>query len=321
MIKFLVFMLMFVAPTLLGQEAKKVPSTTAAAVSTPANPNADVVLTVDNTLDMRLAFDEESTSRIAKKAKELDARIPANDSLFLVLDSPGGSIDYGIELINNLNALNRPVKTITIFSASMGFQTVQGLQGERLLTKKGTLMAHKAKGTFRGEFPGQFDNRYQYYLKRVLSLDAEVVKRTNGRHTAASYAALIENEYWCEGQDCINDGFADKIVTATCDKSLAGTINIVYDRFMYRGRTIEIVDTKSVCPLITGVLGFNIYVDGVPLFSSNFDGDKGNVARKDRYSLVALDLIDSRDEGDFKQLIENKLKSRRMDAQKEIIRY
>lgn len=228
-----------------------------------------VVLTKDNVLIMNTYFDSESCAKVQAKAQELDARLESKEPMYLLIDSGGGSIEAGIELIQNLKNLNRPVHTITLFSASMGFQTVQGL-GERLMTASGTLMSHKARGGFYGEFPGQLDSRYQHYLRRVQNLDAQVVSRTSGKHSTKSYAALIENEYWCDGSDCIKQGLADAIVAPSCDKSLEGT-RIEAEKIIFRGIPIELQFTMSNCPLVTGVLDFNVAIDGEPLFKKTDD--------------------------------------------------
>lgn len=228
-----------------------------------------VVLTADNVVVMNTYFDWTTTASAAQKAKELDSKLPSGEPIYLVIDSGGGSIDAGLELIENLNALNRPVNTLTIFAASMGFQTVEGVSGERLILENGTLMTHKAKGGFSGEFPGQLDSRYVYYLKRIFRLDQKVVDRSGGKHTLKSYQALYENEYWCDGRDCIEQGFADRVVSASCSESLKGSAKNIEDRFLFMGATVEISVERSKCPMVTGVLGFNVYIDGKPLFSSS----------------------------------------------------
>lgn len=280
-----------------------------------------VVLTKDNTLVMNDYFSGESVANLSQKARELDAKLASSEPLYLVLNSGGGSIDAGIELIENLNNLNRPVQTVTLFAASMGFQTVEGLKGERLITKDGTLMSHKARGGFSGEFPGQLDSRYSYYLKRVLRLDEQVVARTKGKHTAKSYAALIENEYWCDGQDCIKQGFADKIVNPSCDQSLSGTHNKLYDRFMYMGIVIEIVDVMSNCPLITEALSWNVYINGEPLFSNNADSlAKGEKANASVYNTIVIDKLGLETTENIKKLVTKKMDARTDTASNKTIK-
>lgn len=234
-------------------------------MATPAQSKTfNVTLTKDNTINMSTYFDSESTAKVVAKAKELDARLPTNEPLYLVLDTGGGSIWSGLEFIENLRNLNRPVRTITMFAASMGFHTVEGL-GPRLIQETGVLMSHKAKGGFWGEFPGQLDSRYSMWLKRVKLMDERVVKRTKGKHTLKSYAALVENEYWCEGKECIDQGFADFLVRAKCDKSLSGTREDNYKLF-WKGYAVELVWVYDACPLNTGELDFKIYVNGKPIF-------------------------------------------------------
>lgn len=227
-----------------------------------------ITLNKDNTITLDQYYNYTTVSNLTQSAKKLDSKLTSKDPIYLVLDSGGGSIAAGLEGIENLNNLNRPVHTVTVFAASMGFHTVQGLKN-RYILKNGTLMTHKAFGGFSGEFPGQLDSRYEYYLRKLLRMDKEVVARTNGVHTLDSYKALYENEYWCDGVDCVKQGFADKVVNVKCDDSLSGTKEILYNRFIYQGYPVEIYILKSNCPLITGILGSKVYINGQELFNKN----------------------------------------------------
>ncbi len=221
-----------------------------------------VVLTSANTVSFNNYYEDRTVAQAIEKIRKLDSALPSGDPIYLVINSGGGSITAGLELINVLQNMNRKVHTITIFSASMGFQTVQGL-GDRLLIDSGVLMSHKASGGFWGEFPGQIDSRYSHWLKRVQRLDTATAKRS--KMSLKTYNNLIENEYWCEGQECVSRGFADAVVSVRCDTTLSGTYNDV-DKWIYSGMPIELVYTFSNCPIQTGMLDWNVYVAGKPFF-------------------------------------------------------
>lgn len=222
----------------------------------------DITLTSSNTVSFNNYFEERTVAQAIEKIRKLDTALPSKDPLYLVINSGGGSIVDGLELINVLQNMKRKVHTVTLFSASMGFQTVQGL-GNRYIVDSGVLMSHKARGGFWGEFPGQVDSRYRHWLNRVNRLDEIAAKRSN--MTLAKYKNLIENEYWCEGAGCVRRGFADAVVTVQCDNTLNGTYNDS-EKFLYEGFPIELVYTFSNCPLQTGVLDWNVYVAGKPFF-------------------------------------------------------
>lgn len=222
-----------------------------------------IILTKDNTVSLSGEVSDASAAQVVLKARELDSKLPSGYPIYLVMSTPGGSIDAGLEMIDNLKTLNRPVHTVTLFAASMGFQTAQGL-GTRYVSPTGTLMSHKARGGLSGEFPGQFDSRYGYYLKRVLKLDEVVVARSSGKQTLAGYRAAYANELWCQGQECVDIGVADKSVQVACDKSLDG-VQKDQVSLSFLGMEIKLDVTRAACPTITGILEVDAKSNGKKL--------------------------------------------------------
>jgi ATP-dependent protease ClpP protease subunit len=256
----------------------------------------DIKLTADNSIVLRSPVFEPQTSFVVKAAKDMDAKLPSGYPIYLVLDTPGGSIEDGLRMIGALQHLNRPVHTVTVFAASMGFQTVQGL-GQRYILDKGTLMAHRARGFFFGEFPGTLDTRFAYYSKRVEQMDLQDVKRTNGKQTLESFRRLIQNEYWCDGADCVASGFADAVVNASCDASLAGTVEEL-EKFMFFGARVEITYKYAACPLVSGVLDFDIHINGQNAFRTPEDRKTGTSS----WDRLSSDLKPEQLDAIFKQV-------------------
>ena len=217
-----------------------------------------VVLSKTNTLVLGGDVYGDSVSAVISKAKELDYSLNSGrghiitnkEPLYLFLNTPGGSIQSGLEMIEALNGIGRPVNTITLFAASMGFQIAQNLN-DRLVLKNGVLMSHRAAGEFQGSFggiqPSQVDNRYKFWLDRVKEMDDQTVSRTMGKQTYETYTKQYQNEMWLTGTKAVEQGYADRIVVAKCDSSLNG------------------VSTKHA-----SILGFDIAydLDNCPLNSS-----------------------------------------------------
>lgn len=204
----------------------------------------EVTLTDQNSLSLNGPVTGQSMMELMLSLSKLN-EIQTEDPIYLVLNSPGGSIYDGFDFIRYAASSRRKIETVTIFAASMAFQIVEAL-GERNVTSFSTLMSHRAKGGFDGEFPGQIDSRYAHVLSHINEQDKKIIERTKGKQTLESYAKLISNEYWANGSKSIADGFADKEVSVSCDKSLSGTryeeINLGF---------ISLTVEFSKCPLIT----------------------------------------------------------------------
>lgn len=212
----------------------------------------EIKLTADNTAVLRQSFNSSSVTELKKDLLALDANLKSGYPIYLVLYTPGGSIQKGLELFEFVKGLNRPVHTITIFAASMGFQTVQSL-GTRYILKYGVLMSHKARGGFQGEFGGglsQLDSRYGMWLKRIDMLDKVTVARTGGKQTLQSYRASYDNELWLNGPEAVEKGYADEVATVSCDSTLSSQEKSqVFDLGFFRVNV-----TFSGCPIITSPL-------------------------------------------------------------------
>ena len=226
-----------------------------------------VTLNSSNTLQMNTYYNQISVGEVMQSAIELHQNLPAGEPFYLVINSGGGYISAGLEMIQFLNGLGREVHTITMYAASMGFETVQGLYGKRLILNTGSLMSHRASGGFYGEFPnGNLDTRYKFWLSRLLAKDLRVVERNTKLKSLKQYRALIANEYWCEGQACVSDGFADQVVSAKCDESLSKILN-KDSNIVMSGYPIVLRTTESSCPLQPYTLSWNLYYQGKPLWT------------------------------------------------------
>jgi ATP-dependent protease ClpP protease subunit len=217
----------------------------------------EITLTTDNTLIFDSPFDGKSVGKLIQEAKEMDAKLKSGYPIYLFLNTPGGSIQAGVELIEALKGLNRPVHTVTLYAASMGWQLLQHL-GTRYVLDYAVLMSHKARGQISGEFGGglsQMDSRYGLWLRRINKMDEQTVKRTNGKKSLKQYRSDYDNELWVNGFEAVKHGYADEVVTVKCrlDEKPNRVQNI---RFF--GMNIEL--EMSSCPIITYPVGISVNI-------------------------------------------------------------
>lgn len=206
-----------------------------------------ITLNSKNSVSFNQAF---TSDYIAKKSREIMTKhyqLSPKESIYLVLNTPGGSVTDGNHFIDFIKALGRPVHTITIFAASMGYQTVQAL-GQRYIIPSGNLMSHRGTlGGISGQIPGEIEVRLAFWKKMMIELDNRASKRIGMSQEA--YASLIHNELWLTSSDALKGKHADEIVDVVCDNTLGGTHN---DTVMTPFGPFEV--QFSNCPLITGPL-------------------------------------------------------------------
>ncbi len=180
-----------------------------------------------NTLSLRSPVTPESMAELVAEAREKADNLDPTTPLYLVLNTPGGDVESGLDAFMSLRALQHEIKTITVFSASMGFYAVQYL-GERLITSNGKLMAHhislQAVG---GTSLGIIQTRLNMIRSSELFMEQTAANRA---HVSLDFFNnLIANEYWAIGQQAVVDRFADRVVLVKCGPDLSGseTVNQV----------------------------------------------------------------------------------------------
>lgn len=234
---------------------------TYSAIQSKLNNSREVImLTEDNMVTLDQAFDDNSVTQAMVEMKRLSDKAPKGSTLYLVLNTPGGSVDAGLKLISFLKALPQKVKTLTIFAASMGFQTVQNLD-ERLILESGTLMSHRATFGVQGQGPGEIFSRLKYIMSMIDSLDSIAAARMN--ITFDAYRKMIHDEYWAYGENATRENAADRTVVARCGKGLDLTKKSRVDTIFGRAEV-----EMSKCPLMPGIISMSV------VRSENGDRDK-----------------------------------------------
>ena len=201
-----------------------------------------LILSARNTVSLRTAFTSGSVSQVVAQILEKDKILNKKEPIYLVLDTPGGSVGAGLDLIEAVKGLDREVRTVTTFAASMGFITAQSL-GKRYITETGILMSHRARGGVNGQIPGELNVRVAFWSEYLKDADRAVAKRLG--LTADELLKKHYDEWWLSGKNAVKEGAADMIVKVRCGQSLTGTY-VQNVRTMFGNLKV----TWSNCPMV-----------------------------------------------------------------------
>jgi ATP-dependent protease ClpP protease subunit len=209
-----------------------------------------IILTEKNHVLLSGPVNDKSVAEVQIQLGKIAVTNPIGSVVYLVLDTPGGSVMAGNQLADFGKSLPIVIKPICLFCASMGYHLFQSFN-ERLVQPSSVLMSHRVSlSGVEGQLPGELLSRIQFYAKISQEMDKAVAKRVG--LTPEAYMALIYDELWLTGQQAIDTKHADKMTKIYCSNELL------------KGERKEIVPTFfgpvevtfSKCPLIQGMLGF-----------------------------------------------------------------
>lgn len=163
------------------------------------------------------AVDSDSAKDIIRKLWYLDHQAPGKPILFII-NSPGGSVDSGFAIWDQIKMLSSPVITlVTGLAASMGslLSLVSG-KGKRLATPNSRIMIHQPLigGVIRGQATD-----LEIQAKEMLKTRAQIVDiyvQATGKDQKVIEKA-INRDNWMSAEEAMHFGLLDKIVTSMKD--------------------------------------------------------------------------------------------------------
>lgn len=207
-------------------------------------------LTTGNTVNFRGDFNDSSVAKAERKLRVLaNIRGKAKYPIYLVFNSPGGSIDAGMELVSYINSIGN-IHTITIDGASMAAMTVQLVKGNRYVTEDSTMMFHRAKiNGIGGQIEvGEVETRVAYLKSMLRSIGTRVAKRL--KISYADYSTKVKDEWWLYGTSIVEKNAADQVIEIKCSKKLEESIETSVVQTIFFAMELN----YSGCPLKRSVL-------------------------------------------------------------------
>jgi ATP-dependent Clp protease, protease subunit len=163
------------------------------------------------------AVTSESAGEIIRKLWYLDHVDPGKPILFII-NSPGGSVDAGFAIWDQIKMLSSPVYTlVTGLAASMGslLSLVSG-KGKRFATANSRIMLHQPLigGVIRGQAT-DLDIQAKEILKTRAML-VDIYAEATGKEAKVIDKA-IDRDNWMTAQEALDFGLLDSIVYSMKD--------------------------------------------------------------------------------------------------------
>lgn len=148
----------------------------------------------------------DNGNKIAEAVKVASQK---GEPVYLLIDSPGGSVITGGAIISAMEASPVPVNTVCLqLCASMGAMIHQ--YGTRRFTvNRSLLMFHDAAGGFEGPFQ-QVASRMNMINRFVNKMFANTAKRSGQQYK--EFVSRIGSEVWVDGEDAVTQRYSDGIV-------------------------------------------------------------------------------------------------------------
>ncbi|MBN1915091.1 MAG: ATP-dependent Clp protease proteolytic subunit [Parachlamydiales bacterium] len=166
------------------------------------------------------AVDQDSASDIIRRLWYLEQE-DANAPILFVINSPGGAVDSGFAIWDQVKMLSCPVATlVTGLAASMGsLLSLCADKGKRYATAHSRIMIHQPLigGVIRGQAT-DLDIQAREMLK-TRELIVQIYANATGKD-AHEIAKAIDRDNWMSAEEAQKFGLIDKVVGSYKDLKL-----------------------------------------------------------------------------------------------------
>lgn len=162
-----------------------------------------------------LALIGEVGDNAASLANDIIRLSQGSKPIWLLINSPGGSVIDGASIVAAIQSSKVPVYTVCLqLCASMAF-IIHQYGTNRYMLDRAILMAHPASGGVQGTM-GQMKSRLDVLTRYVDKMDNFIAKRAG--LTLDQFKELTVSEYWVDSEDATNAKFNDKIISVYMEK-------------------------------------------------------------------------------------------------------
>ena len=185
-----------------------------AAKTTMTKDRIDQALLNSRRIMIGRAFDGDLAEEVIKQLWYLELTGPGKPIL-LVINSPGGSVDSGFAIWDQIQLISSPVTTlITGLAASMGsVLSLAAAPNRRFATPMSRFMIHQP--SIMGTIQGQATD-LEIHAREILKTKEQLINiytKATGKSREVIEKA-IDRDTWMSAQEALEFGHIDKIITS-----------------------------------------------------------------------------------------------------------
>jgi ATP-dependent protease ClpP protease subunit len=212
-------------------------------IATP--PPQQAAATVQFTASNHVVLNDVISGPTASQAM-VDLALLKTGQPILFLDSPGGSIDAGMNLVNMIITSPREITCVAYFAASMAFVTLQSCH-KRYVLSNSTIMQHQARF-----WVGGYEENFKTYAAYIFTMLGKInsAQAERMKMNITDFDNARKHDLWLYGEDAVKAKAADAVVGGVCSEDLVIERKSVV-LWTWFGR-IKLIYSK--CPLMTDPL-------------------------------------------------------------------
>ncbi len=175
----------------------------------PTEIKIDNILLNDRKVFLLKELDEDIEDKIIKAFYALDSI--NHKTIYFYLNSPGGSVPGGINVINTMNTVKSPVNTIISGEVCSMASLISVVGNRRLMYSNSIWMQHPMSGGINGE------DYTAFTLDRIegIKLSDKITENLLKEYTKLNKKdreRLKRGEMWLNAKQCLKKGIIDKII-------------------------------------------------------------------------------------------------------------
>lgn len=153
-----------------------------------------------------IGFYKEVDETVKNKLKELGE---SEEPMFVLINSPGGSVHVGNEIVSLMQAANGPVYTVCVSLCASMAAIILEHGTKRFALDRTVVMFHDAAGGAEGSL-GQMNSLLQFYRRVIEKTNRYIAERSLMKYEA--FMDLQKDNLWIDAEDAKNLNLLDDLV-------------------------------------------------------------------------------------------------------------